>query len=441
MKAALQNGCIGDAIRAGDAHKNYRFTGKYLFHIPPLQQVINFGCKYLPSNYLPILLSDIVKLRMSIFLIVFFLIYGSLHLYAFMRARSALSFSVKAGVPLIVFMSVMILAPVIIRYLEKLELEFLARVMSYVGYIWMGALILFVSLALCMDIYRLLVYLSGLLLNRNLSAMSLSAKSSFFIPVIFALSAGAYGYFEAGNIRVEHLTIKTSKIPVERNSLKIVQISDVHVGLIVREERLKSIIEKIKAESPDILVSTGDFVDGQLNKLEGLAEIFQEIKPGYGKFAIIGNHEYFAGLDQALEFTRKAGFTVLRGEEVEVAGIYIAGVDDPAGKQFGLFNGLSEKKLLSGLDHGKFKILLKHRPLVNNEAAGLFDLQLSGHTHKGQIFPFSLITKLYFPMHSGYLNLPDNSHLYVSRGTGTWGPPIRFLSPPEVTVIELVRED
>lgn len=378
---------------------------------------------------------------MRLFFIVFFLIYGSLHLYAFMKARSAFSFSVKAGVPVIVFMSVMILAPVIIRYLEKLELEFLARVMSYIGYIWMGALILFVSLALCMDIYRLLLYLVGLFLTRDLSAMSLSARSSFFIPVIFALSAGAYGYFEAGNIRVEHLTIKTSKIPAEHNSLKIVQISDIHIGLIVREKRLKEIIEKVNSESPDILVSTGDLVDGQINRMEGFAEIIREIKPQYGKFAITGNHEYYAGLDQALEFTRRAGFTILRGEAVEVAGIYIAGIDDPAGKQLGMLNGLSEKELLSGLDHDKFKILLKHRPLVINNGAGLFDLQLSGHTHKGQIFPFNLVTKLYYPKHAGYLNLQNGSHLYVSRGTGTWGPPMRFLSPPEVTVIELVREN
>lgn len=132
---------------------------------------------------------------------------------------------------------------------------------------------------------------------------------------------------------------------------------------------------------------------------------------------------------------------MLRGEAVEVAGIYIAGVDDPAGKQFGKPNGNSERGLLSGLDHDKFKILLKHRPLVSNDGTGLFDLQLSGHTHKGQIFPFSLVTKFYYPKHAGFLDLKNGSHLYVSRGSGTWGPPIRFLSPPEVTVIELEHAD
>jgi predicted MPP superfamily phosphohydrolase len=390
---------------------------------------------------LSILVFNIVKLRMRIFLIVFFLIYGSLHLYAFLKAKAALSLSAKACVLLISFMAVMTSAPAIIRYLERFELEFLARLVSYVGYMWMGVLILFFSLAICIDIYRLLLYLASLILHIDVSAISFSAKTTFFIPLLFALAAGGYGYFEAGDIQVEHLTIKTSKLPEESNGLKIVQISDVHVGLLVREERLKRIAEKVKEESPDILVSTGDLVDGQINRLEGLAEIIKGIKAGYGKYAVTGNHEYYAGLEHALEFTRKAGFTVLRGETVETAGIYIAGVDDPAGEQLGIGNGTSEKDVLSGLDPGKFKILLKHRPLVINNGAGLFDLQLSGHTHKGQIFPFSLVTKLYYPKHAGLLDLQNGSHLYVSRGSGTWGPPMRFLSPPEITVIKLVRGD
>jgi len=378
---------------------------------------------------------------MRIFLVVFFLIYGSLHLYAFMKAKTAISLSAKAGIPLILFMAVMTSAPVIIRYLEGLRLEFLARVMSYTGYIWMGVLILFFSFAICIDIYRLILYLVTLILHTDVSAILLSAKASFFIPLVCALAAGCYGFLEAKDIQVEHVTIKTSRIPAEGKGLKIVQISDVHVGLIVREDRLRRIAEKVKAESPDIVVSTGDFVDGQINRLEGFAEVFLPIRPVYGKYAVTGNHEYYAGLDQALEFTQRAGFTMLRGEAVEVAGIYIAGVDDPAGKQLGSFNGKSEKELLSGLDKNKFKILLKHRPVVSNEGTGLFDLQLSGHTHKGQIFPFSLVTKFYYPKHAGFLDLRNGSHLYVSRGSGTWGPPIRFLSPPEVTVIELVRAD
>ncbi len=363
-----------------------------------------------------------------------------MNLYAFLKAQAALSLSTFLKTSLIVFMAVMTSAPVMVRYLERYDMEFLARTVSYIGYIWMGGLILFFSMALCLDSYRALVYLISRAGRADMSALTLTAGTSFYVPLIFAFIAGTYGFFEAGNIRVEELTIKTSKIPQENNPLRIVQISDVHVGLIVRGERLKRIAERVKGVSPDIVVSTGDLVDGQINKIEGLAEILSEIKPRFGKYAVTGNHEYYAGLDQALDFTRKAGFALLRGEAVRVAGVSIAGVDDATGKQYGRFNGASEKELLSGLDPVQFRILLKHRPRVNDLAPGLFDLQLSGHTHRGQIFPFSLITKRYFPNHSGYIRLPDASHLYVSRGSGTWGPPIRFLSPPEVTVISLVHE-
>ena len=220
------------------------------------------------------------------------------------------------------------------------------------------------------------------------------------------------------------------------------QISDVHLGLIVREDRLTRILQKVKAANPDILVSTGDLVDGQVCNLNHLSDLLKEITPRYGKFAVTGNHEFYAGLDNAECFTENAGFTLLRGEKISAAGILtIAGVDDPSGKILGVSKDVSEKELLSKLPREKFTLLLKHRPLVDRNSLGHFDLQLSGHVHRGQIFPFSIFTWLYYPLQSGLAALPYNSHLYVSRGAGTWGPPIRFLSPPEVAVIDLVHQD
>ena len=161
----------------------------------------------------------------------------------------------------------------------------------------------------------------------------------------------------------------------------------------------------------------------------------------YGKFAITGNHEFYAGLSHSIGFTEKAGFTILRGRGLNVSGLLnIAGVDDIAGKPYGLMKQVSEKAMLSKLPRNQFILFLKHRPVMGKEARGLFDLQLSGHTHKGQIFPFTLITKLSYPNQAGLLTLAKNTHLYVSRGTGTWGPPIRFLAAPEVTIIDLVHQ-
>jgi uncharacterized protein len=132
---------------------------------------------------------------------------------------------------------------------------------------------------------------------------------------------------------------------------------------------------------------------------------------------------------------------MLRGEARVVPGlINIAGVDDPTGNRFGGARSVSEKDLLSSLPRERFTLLLKHRPLVAEDAVGLFDLQLSGHAHKGQIFPATLLVEALYPIGAGFLRLEKGSCLYVSSGAGTWGPPIRFLASPEVTVIELVHE-
>ena len=379
---------------------------------------------------------------MTLFLLVFFLLYGSMHVYVFMKARAAFAFGAVTGIFIAGFMLIMIFAPIIVRFSEKAGYDFFARLMSYIGYTWLGILFLFISLSLVLDLYRFILYSGEVILNKDLSSIALPNKYAFLISLSLALLVAVYGYFEARDIRTETLTVKTPKIPAEIGRVRIVQISDVHLGLIVREERLRRILEQVKKANPDIFVSTGDLVDGQIDNLDGLSELMKQINPRYGKFAITGNHEFYAGIEQALDFTRKAGFTILRGERVNREGIIeIAGVDDPQANIYGGQKGMEEKDLLSGYPHETFTLFLKHRPFADRRSVSLFDLQLSGHVHKGQIFPFSIITGLYYPVQAGLARLSDTSQLYVSRGSGTWGPPIRFLSPPEVTVIDLVHSD
>jgi predicted MPP superfamily phosphohydrolase len=180
-------------------------------------------------------------------------------------------------------------------------------------------------------------------------------------------------------------------------------------------------------------------VDGRGNDLSEAAAQLREIRPRYGKFAVTGNHEFYAGIDEAIDFTVKAGFTTLRGGVATVASVVdLVGVDDPGRHGLGFQGYPFDREVLARASGGRFTIFLKHQPLVEKESAGAFDLQLSGHTHKGQIFPFSLITRLVFPFHAGSYRLADGALLHVNRGTGTWGPPVRFLSPPEITVIDLM---
>jgi predicted MPP superfamily phosphohydrolase len=376
-----------------------------------------------------------------LFLLPFFLLYSALHLYIFMKMKVVLSLGAVTTPFVLVFMAIMVIAPVTTWIFESRGFEFSARLIAYIGYTWMAVAFLFFSFSLLIDLYGLFVYTSGLVFQKDLSRLQPPPGLSLVILLV-AGGIALHGYLEAGSIRNETVIIESPKIPKEIGSIIIAQISDVHLGLIVREERLERILKEVRRAEPDILVSTGDLVDGQIGNLKGLAGLLEAINPRYGKFAVTGNHEFYAGLHQAMDFTQKAGFTVLRGEAVNIGGILtIAGVDDPAGGQFGLFQGVSEGDLLSGLSRERFTVLLKHRPAVGEKALGLFDLQLSGHTHQGQIFPFSLVTRLFFPAGPGLVHLSGNSYLYVSRGSGTWGPPIRFLSPPEVTVIKLIHKD
>lgn len=378
---------------------------------------------------------------MTLFLLTFFFLYGCLHLYAFMKARAAFPFGHGIGLLIACCMIGMIVSPVIVRLSEKAGHDLFARVLSYVGYLWMGVLFLFVSIAFLMDIYRLAISGAGLVLRRDMTFLGVGSRAGFLVPLVAAFAITLYGWFEAKAIRTEHLTIRSPKIPPTVDRVRIVQISDVHLGLIVREARLGRILKAVEEAKPDIFVSTGDLVDGQIDDLTVLAEMLRGVPAPYGKFAVTGNHEFYAGLRQSIQFTEDAGFTMLRGERVPVTDfLTIAGVDDSQATSFGISTGMSERELLGSIPNERFVIMLKHRPLVDTFSRKAFDLQLSGHVHRGQIFPFSLITALYYETQDGLRIFPERSRLYVSRGSGTWGPPIRFLSPPEVTVIDIVGE-
>lgn len=160
-------------------------------------------------------------------------------------------------------------------------------------------LFLFTTVSIVIDIYRLTVYLSGSILKINDGALIPSPEFSLLIPLILPVFIAFYGYLEAGNIRIEKITLINYKIPEYVGRLRMAQISDVHLGFIVSKDRLKSILEEFKRANPDFLVSTGDLIDGQIKSLQGLLDMLREINPRYGKFVVTGNNEFYAGLNQS----------------------------------------------------------------------------------------------------------------------------------------------
>ena len=379
--------------------------------------------------------------RWILFMAVYLSIYGGAHLYAFIRVKQGLAAGFWTGLLLAVFMTIMIAAPIMVRLAEKFGSNPIAHGLAVVGFTWMGFLFVLVTVLFFFDVYRLFLSIGRFVFRAYLLGVTPTAGFSCVVSILMACGVMGYGFFEARHIRLEHITITTDKLPRELDRLKIVQISDVHLGVLMGENRLQAILDKVKSAKPHMLVSTGDLVDGQMDDPDRLAKMIREVKTPHGKFAVTGNHEYYAGLSRSLDFTKKAGFVMLQGETRTLPNlIHIAGVDDPAGKSLETENGESENRLLSTLSPDRFTLLLKHQPVIEPNAAGHFDLQLSGHTHNGQIFPFSLLTKLFYRLHPGLTRLPEGSFAYVSRGSGTWGPPARFLSPPEVTLIEIVNK-
>lgn len=366
---------------------------------------------------------------MKSFFLIFFTLYGLINFYFFIKLKSAISLKWQIHIFFGIFLLIMIFTPVLIRIFEKNGYELLAIGLSWIGYLWMAFVVIFLFFGVITDFSKLLISFLSKISGQNFP-MKIPSISYFLLPLIFSIIFLIYGYFEALNIKTEKITIKTNKIT---KNIRIVQISDVHIGLIIREDRIKRITDKVKQANPDIFVSTGDLVDAQIDRLNHIAEIIREIKPKYGKFAITGNHEFYAGLSQALSFTEKAGFEILRdrGLTIKELNLNIAGFDDTEARRYEIISKRDRVSLLTEFKNKGFTILLKHRPSIDRELTEYFDLQLSGHTHKGQFFPFSLLTHIYYNNNnSGLIEIGKDKFLYINRGTGTWGPPIRIFAPP-----------
>lgn len=377
---------------------------------------------------------------MSLFLFTFFSIYGSIHLYFFLKFRNALApDSPWLLVSLALFLLLMLLSPVLIHVIEAYRQDGLTRIFARTGYLWMGFVFLFFCLSLTADLYTGASYLVRILSRGFLLAPIPAARGAFLFSTCLATLICIYGVYEARHIRIEHIVVPSWKIPLEIRGFRIVQISDLHLGITSGPEQIKRIIAAIGEAKPDLLVCTGDLIDGQPDSFTPQLAPFRQITPPFGKYAVTGNHEFYVGLERAVKWLAWSGFKVLQGERADVTGfLSLAGVDDREAFQRSSAPDRKELEPLTGSTDGRFALFLKHRPLIDPQLSKSVDLQLSGHTHKGQIFPFGLITRLFFPYHSGFYQFKNGFQLYVSRGTGTWGPPIRFLSPPEITVIDLV---
>ena len=360
----------------------------------------------------------------------------SLSLHFFVRLRMAFG----GGwwqLPLIFWMGLMFLPMLFMR--RGLIPESAMEILMWLWPIWIGFLILFTLSALGLDLLRLVTGLSGALAGKSWWSL-LAAKKAVPAALAISLLLAIHSYYEAFHPETVKVEILSKRLPDDLDALRVVQLTDVHLSRFIGPDQLERMVEMVRAAKPDILVMTGDLVDADMSQRLREAELLASIRPRLGAYGVLGNHEMYAGQINSVNFYKKSGLHLLRGEAVEAGGIVIAGIDDEAFGSRG--NALPPEKLLAQYRNDpRFVLLLKHRPVPAPNTDGLFDLQLSGHTHGGQIFPGHLIIKR---ANGGFLHglydLSSRSAVYVSRGAGFWGLPYRFLAQPEITVIDIKKK-
>jgi predicted MPP superfamily phosphohydrolase len=362
------------------------------------------------------------------FIIIFSLIYGGAHLYIWARLLHPLeitgvSLRILQGLFILLFLSFPL-----IHIAFRQQNGFLISAANLVSSIWMGMVVYFVLVTLCSDLLRLIIFRT---------VFDGSAVSAVITTVVVAITV--YGLIAARSIGITRLQVRMPNLPSQLEGLRIVHVSDVHMGRIVRGPRLERIVTMVNDLQPDLIVITGDLVDAEALHMEDMVHPLRRLKSKYGIFAVPGNHEYFAGIERSQAFIEQAGVTMLRNRWVTIAdGLQLVGRDDPTGARVTGEKIPSLEEIMRGTDRSKPTILLYHTPVTTFEelqARGI-QLQLSGHTHKGQLWPFNYIVKLIYKMPYGRFASGDTT-VYVSRGTGTWGPPMRVAARPEITLITL----
>jgi uncharacterized protein len=260
-----------------------------------------------------------------------------------------------------------------------------------------------------------------------------------------SLAATGYGFYEARRkAAIVEVDIPLKNLPDNFHGFRIVQFSDMHVGSTIKNGFVKTVVNQIKELNADLLAFTGDMVDGSVENLNNDVEPLKQLKAPYGKFFITGNHEYYSGALEWCEKAKDLGFDVLNNENRVITKgnqkLTLAGVTDFSGGGFYPEHKSDPKKALNGAELEDVKILLAHQPRSIFEAAKLgYDLQLSGHTHGGQMIPWQFLTRLAQPYMEG-LHKHKNTWIYVNKGTGYWGPPLRIGARSEITVLRLVKE-
>jgi predicted MPP superfamily phosphohydrolase len=378
---------------------------------------------------------------MLIFFIVVFTIYFLTNLYIFLKGYRTISAS--GNFRLIYAIIYIVLASTFIagKILERDHSSLLTDILNIIGGFWM-ALMLYAFLTLLIsDIVSLILRLSGVL---SVGDISVFRKWSFLITLVLSVGLITYGFINAVIPVVRKYNIVINKPAGDIKTFRIAAVSDIHLGSIIRKRSIKKLSGMLKKINPDVVLLLGDIVDGEIGPVlrDDLLSYFTCPKCRDGLFAITGNHEYIGGAAITIPYIEKHGIRILKDEVVTLdGGIQLIGRYDRDGARFNRKERLPLNDLMKQVDLTKPVIVLDHQPFRLDETAKAgVDLQLSGHTHNGQMWPLNYITKMIFELSYGYKKI-GNTQFIVSSGFGLWGPRVRSGSRSEVLEINITFSD
>lgn len=372
----------------------------------------------------------------------FFFLFGLLNYYIGIRGWQALGSripSLRSWVYWLVFW-VLAFSYLGARFGQAWLPSWLSQKLTLVGAFWLAAMFYLILVLVLVDMVRLLDRWLKFI-PEGIKTNPAAAPGVGVLILLLVVGVVAYGYWNARHPRVTRYDLTIPKQSGTLTDLHVVMVSDMHLGTIIHNGQLTKMTEAIQKLHPDIILFSGDIIDEDVEVVaeKQMAESFRRLKPKFGVYAVLGNHEYIGGhAEEIIRYLNSAGVQVMRDRYIRVdQAFYVVGRDDRSGQRF---TGKPRQKLtdlMQGIDQTLPVILLDHQPtnLAEAEQNGV-DLQLSGHTHRGQLFPNHWITGHIYEIDWGYLR-KGGLQVIVSSGYGTWGPPIRIGNSPEIVDIHI----
>ncbi|MEU8239329.1 metallophosphoesterase [Actinoplanes missouriensis] len=379
-----------------------------------------------------------------LFVAVILLVIGLIHLYLWKRlVHDPLRPGTARRIGTAIIVALGVLVPVTLIGVRNGYVQWL----SWPGYLWVALMFyLLVTLAV-LEIPRLLATRLWATDKKEpepeapaIDRRLVLARGAAIFAGLTATGITGYGVRTAtGPPRIDRFTMPMRKLPRAMDGTRIAVVSDIHIGPLTGVGHARRITRVINSVNADLVCVVGDMVDGTVAQLGRFAAPLAEIESRRGTFFVTGNHEYYSGYAEWIDEVAELGMRPLRNERVEIAGLDLAGVNDLGGAEHG--DAPDFARALGDRDTTRPVVLMAHQPVAARDAAPFgVDLQISGHTHGGQMAPFNLLVRLEQPVVSGFGNV-DGVPVYVTNGAGYWGPPVRVGAPPQVTVIELRAEN